>query len=242
MKKTVKQQTDRLLKFKNIALEKMQEFLGENNPHRKFNYKWEFTFISSVANYGICRVNKRSKRGTISISTKLCMVASDESVLDTILHEVAHARDYEQRNTSDHSRQWKRHCFATGANPIRLGDKVELQDMLKVAVFTLECPNCGRKSFANKLSNTKPNPACGKCCEEHNNGKFDKRFEFKSEWNPNRKLSLAVNKNLMNTNEFTWFNNHGISELISVKKAKMFKSVDNMFKRIDKKINENSNK
>ena len=229
MQKTVKQQTDRLLKFKSIALEKMQEFLGENNPHRKFDYKWEFTFISSVANYGLCKFNRMNKKGTISISTKLCMVADDEQVLDTILHEIAHARDVEQRNNTDHGRQWKRHCFATGANPTRLGEAVELQDMLKVAVFTLECPNCGRKSFANKLSNTKSNPACGKCCKEHNSGKFDKRFVFKSEWNPNRKVALAVNKFLMNTNEFTWFNNHGISELVTAEQLKKWK-------------NENSNK
>jgi predicted SprT family Zn-dependent metalloprotease len=41
-------------------------------------------------------------------------------LLDTILHEIAHAIHFEETGDSDHSEGWKRVCVRIGANPKRL--------------------------------------------------------------------------------------------------------------------------
>ena len=84
----------------------------------------------------------------------------EEQLKDVILHEVAHALDFERRGTSDHSRKWKRVAREVGANPSRT---TKLPEEIKKAVadWKRECPKCGWTA----LYHSKPT-AKGKICPD----------------------------------------------------------------------------
>lgn len=55
------------------------------------------------------------KKVTVNITN--LGAATFDSIRDTMLHEIAHAIDFEKRGTSDHSRHWKAIAQEIGANP-----------------------------------------------------------------------------------------------------------------------------
>ena len=77
----------------------------------------------------------------ISLSRKLVEINNESQVLDTILHEIAHAMDYEERGDTDHGTNWKRIAIEIGCNGERCYDLSEVkQPKMK---YTTECGNCG---------------------------------------------------------------------------------------------------
>jgi len=84
----------------------------------------------------------------------------DELLKDVILHEIAHALDFERRGTSDHSRKWKKVAREVGANPSRTSE-IPREIVAKAADWKRECPKCGWESYYH----SKPT-AGGKLCPE----------------------------------------------------------------------------
>lgn len=73
--------------------------------------------------FGVCRPGKKE----ISISRPLSALNSDEEVLDTILHEIAHAlAAIETGENCGHDERWKAICRRIGARPERCYDSDEV--------------------------------------------------------------------------------------------------------------------
>lgn len=73
--------------------------------------------------FGVCRPAKKE----ITISRTLAALNPDEEVLDTILHEIAHAlAAIEYRENCGHDERWKAICRRIGARPERCYDGEEI--------------------------------------------------------------------------------------------------------------------
>jgi predicted SprT family Zn-dependent metalloprotease len=95
---------------------------------------WTFAFNRRKSYMGLCLYHIR----TIEVSVYLVLNNPDEEVVDTILHEIAHALVGPEHG---HDAIWKRKCLDIGARPIRCGDA----DM-PLGRWRASCGQCG-KSF-----------------------------------------------------------------------------------------------
>lgn len=123
-------------------------------------------------------------KGEIKLSRKLFVDLGMETMMeygvrkdlltDTILHEIAHARDFEARGTSDHSFSWKTQAREVGAEPTRC-EQMPHAVRLLTAKWVRFCPQCDRIS---RLLYRKPGPnarrrSCGHCTDS-----FDPTYEL----------------------------------------------------------------
>jgi len=69
-----------------------------------------------------------------------------ETLIDIVLHEVAHALDYEDRGTSGHDEAWKDWARKVGADPTRTTSLPEVA-VKAMASWKRECPECGWTSY-----------------------------------------------------------------------------------------------
>ncbi len=97
---------EKLTKVKQLA----EELINKHVPH----YRFEFT--NHKRTLGICRY--RSK--TIGLSKYHAMYGEDGEVLNTILHEIAHALAGARNG---HNYVWKARCRELGAKPLRCSGK-----------------------------------------------------------------------------------------------------------------------
>jgi len=120
--------------------------------------RWAFEFDRAKRRFGCCKISKRK----ITISRHLTKRNKEAKVKDTILHEIAHALDFEDRGTSDHSEHWKRWARKVGANDSRCYDSSKVNSVDHK--YYDYCPNCGSKNGRHKRrSKNKLLASCGKC-------------------------------------------------------------------------------
>lgn len=118
---------------------------------------------------------KRSgRRYTISLSKWMCdnTKATMEDWIDTMLHEMAHIIDYVVRGKSDHSYRWVHIAKTIGCNGERTA-KVDYTSDIK-SKYTAICDNCGKETPKHKRPRV--GQACGKCCREHNGGRYTDKY------------------------------------------------------------------
>ncbi len=96
-------------------------------------HDWSSRLDNATRRFGLCS----SRRKLISISRHLAKLNSDEQVLDTILHEIAHALSpmFEY-----HGSMWKKKCVEIGANPQRCYDSQTVN--VPKGRYTGTCPLC----------------------------------------------------------------------------------------------------
>ena len=140
--------------------------------HNLYNFKFKINSRFKVT-LGQCDFTYLSKKGTIQLA-KLAVESGEWiKLIDTLLHEVAHAIDFNTRGTSDHSWRWKKIAVMVGAEPERIttseriGEKF-IQDSDRQAKYTLTCPKCGHKSHAHRK--TKRTYGCGTCNANYRRG------------------------------------------------------------------------
>jgi predicted SprT family Zn-dependent metalloprotease len=109
---------------------------------REFNLSelnWSFKgYSNSVRKLGTCHC----MNNVISLSKKLTEVRTQDEVEQTILHEIAHAIDFEIRGTSNHDYTWKRIAYQIGykgGTTTKIDKSVTVQIKKWVAV----CPTHG---------------------------------------------------------------------------------------------------
>ena len=132
---------------------------------KQFNLpqRWEFVWTRAATQLGVCKVDRLKAIYHIGISVKFLKTCSWETMEDTLRHEFAHALDYEQRGTLDHSHHWKRWCKITGADPSRTEDIPDEQTpQLK---YLAMCEDCGVKhQVGRKTAKYQTNGwMCGTC-------------------------------------------------------------------------------
>ncbi len=127
--------------------------------------KWEFKFDNAKRRFGLCSYVRR----TIQLSRELTELNVVSEVEDTILHEIAHALS---PCRAHHGPAWKKVCREIGARPSMYWD----DEVVKAppSKFIGTCPNCGReiKRMQRRVL------ACGKCCKEHNGGKYTPEYNY----------------------------------------------------------------
>ena len=159
----------KLEKARNIALRLMRQ-LGLSD--------YTFTWDRAVRRFG-CH-NGRLK--TLSLSRPMTEHENNEKrVINTILHEIAHALDYRKRGYSNHDSEWKRMAKSIGCSGERCssGSGVDKSQFMK---WVATCPSCEREVYYARK--TKVDKACGSCCKKHNNNKYTSKYRFSWVLNP----------------------------------------------------------
>ena len=127
-----------------------------------------FRFNNSKIAFGYCSYGDRYE---IILSKPLTLINSVEEVTDTILHEIAHALDVEQRGFSNHDKNWVRIAKSIGCN----GKQYYYEEVnTPPHKYTLKCKKCDieYKRYRRPGSDL----ACSYCCDKHNNGKYSNEY------------------------------------------------------------------
>lgn len=109
---------------------------------------WHFSFDHAKRRLGACHMGDRGKQ--ITISAPLARRNGLELMEDVLRHEIAHAVDYENRGKTDHGPAWKRWARRCGANPNRLYEGEDLQEVPSKYVGV--CPAaCGYEAGFHRM-------------------------------------------------------------------------------------------
>ncbi len=100
---------------------------------------WAFAFNTNKRRAGVCRYPVRGRPGRIELSKHYVLRNPEHEVLDTILHEIAHAL---VGHGHGHDEVWKAKCVEVGARPERCyGEEVEMPR----GRWRATCGGCGRE-------------------------------------------------------------------------------------------------
>ena len=159
----------KLEKARNIALRLMRQ-----HGLSDYTFKWD----RAVRRFG-CH-NGRLK--TLSLSRPMTEHENNEKrVINTILHEIAHALDYRKRGYSNHDSEWKRMAKSIGCSGERCSSDSGV-DKSQFMKWVATCPSCEREVYYARK--TKVDKACGSCCKKHNNNKYTSEYRFGWVLNP----------------------------------------------------------
>lgn len=95
---------------------------------------WEFQFDNAKRRFGYCQHLHK----TISLSKILTRMNEEDRVLNTIKHEIAHAR---APKGSGHGRAWRLECLALNIEPMRCYQEVDT--VVPKAPHNYKCKRCG---------------------------------------------------------------------------------------------------
>lgn len=113
---------------------------------------WEFRYSRARRALGTC--DYRTK--TISLSRSFVEKNTDEQVLDTILHEIAHALT----PGAGHGWQWRVKCMELGCRPVPYATANEVVVDWKWETVCTTCGNVTGKSFGKRRSLSRRRSNC----------------------------------------------------------------------------------
>jgi predicted SprT family Zn-dependent metalloprotease len=116
---------------------------------------WLFSFNNRKSYLGICD----AKRKTIYLSIPYTEINDWLIMKNTVLHEIAHALEWESHKRMSHSRVWQKYCLQIGARPQRINNLVKNIPKMK---YKCICPHCGYEGQANRISNHTYHKQCVK--------------------------------------------------------------------------------
>lgn len=137
----------------------MEDFMSIHGLTQK---GWSCLINDNRSRLGYCDFMKKK----IALSSFHVLYSSDEAVLNTILHEIAHALVGPSKNP--HGDIWRKKALEIGCNGERCGH------MNAPKKFSGHCTHCGALFETNKRKKV----ACGNCCEAHNNNKYDEKYSI----------------------------------------------------------------
>ena len=126
--------------------------------------EYRFQFDNAKVRFGYCSWKKK----IISLSKHLVLMNDEPQVIDTILHEIAHALTPKQ----NHNRVWRAKAIEIGCNGDRCYDSNVVEKPKGKYVY--QCPMCKKKFYYHRRN--KGETACGECCNKYNNGKYSKDY------------------------------------------------------------------
>lgn len=131
---------------------------------------WTLEF-SNTKHRGDCNYNKQR----IRLSRPFVEANSPERVLQTVLHEIAHALTWiNNRHAKPHGIEWQTIAKQIGHTGERCIPAESYTTGRAKTLYTGHCPNCNREVKKYRRREI----ACGKCCRAYNGGKFTKRFKI----------------------------------------------------------------
>jgi predicted SprT family Zn-dependent metalloprotease len=132
----------RLLEVRNLAL----SLLAKHGL-----YNWTFAYNRRKQTMGMCVYDRR----TIELSIYFVLRNSWAEILDTILHEIAHALAGSKHG---HDGVWKRKCREIGARPERCGEA-----NMPAGPWRAHCGGCGRQFHRYRRPRRRKGWYCGGC-------------------------------------------------------------------------------
>lgn len=140
---------------------------------------WKFAFNDRKRAFGVCSI----RRKTIYLSSYFIENASREMKMweNTMIHEIAHTIN-SVIGGKGHDWQWKDIFIKNGGDGSRTKCDTKFDNLLETPIskYTTICPNGHTyPSHKRRIKIERGHIACRKCCETHNDGKFDKRFILK---------------------------------------------------------------
>lgn len=135
-----------LLEVSNLASQLMAQYSLDG---------WSFAFNKNKRRLGVCKQD--SKR--IELSAVFAERNSSEQVVDTILHEIAHAL---VGVCHGHDRRWKDMCLALGCNPEACSDEAQMP----VGYWQARCPCCRTLFARHRRPTSLRGRYCGPCGPE----------------------------------------------------------------------------
>lgn len=138
---------------------------------------WKFSFNDAKTTFGMCRFDTK----TIFLSLPITLLNPKKEVLDTILHEIAHA--LAGHRAENHGKRWKEIARSIGCRAKACFDsfKVKTPD----APWEARCEGCGHVAKRYRKPSRRAE-ACMHCCSVFNKGKFMR--EYRLRYKKNRKL------------------------------------------------------
>ena len=135
----------------------MQDFMAIHGLTKK---GWTSIVNDNRSRLGYC--DWRNK--TIALSSFHILHSPDDAVLNTILHEIAHALVGPSKNP--HGDIWRNKALEIGCTGERCGH------MNAPKKFTGHCRNCGKECQTNRRTKV----ACSTCCKSYNNSRFNDKY------------------------------------------------------------------
>jgi predicted SprT family Zn-dependent metalloprotease len=132
------------------------------DEHGLLDKHWYFEFDNAKRRAGMC--DGGAKR--ISLSKHITKLNSEREVINTILHEIAHALVGCQHG---HNTQWKNMCIKIGARPERCFTSD--QKILPDYKYTADCGGCGKTHGYYK----KPDLDRKRACKCQHDKKWDEK-------------------------------------------------------------------
>ncbi len=124
---------------------------------------WTLGTHNKKMSCGTCSFNDKK----ISLSSHFLRLNSDDVIINTIKHEIAHVL---AGQGVGHGVVWKSICRLVGCVPSRLNDIA----IMPKGKWLYRCTTCEKEyTFHRKPKRRK---GCGVCCENYAGGKFDERF------------------------------------------------------------------
>ncbi len=127
---------------------------------------WGFQLDYARRRAGYCYYAKQ----VISLSRHFIEKADAKEILNTLLHEIAHALT----PRAGHGCEWRRMALAIGCD----GKTRHALGPLVEPAFKGTCPSCGSTTRAHRLGRKRLQVACRKCCKQFNGGEYTERFKF----------------------------------------------------------------
>ena len=125
---------------------------------------WTFGWDRAVRRNGQCNYSTR----TITMSRTLTAIATDEEAMQTLLHEIAHAR---VGSGHGHDRVWLSEARSIGYKGHRQSSRAEYETVAKTAPYIDYCPNGHTSPRWRKKPARARDTSCGRC-----SSRFDRRF------------------------------------------------------------------
>ncbi len=134
--------------------------------------KWTFEYGKRKKALGSCKYGAPLKYGIIYLHQQFLEMCTDEDlILDTLLHEIAHALEYQRHGSSNHGHRWKEICNeigCTGERETDVTDKYSVDpDLLRK--WRGRCPKCKDDYFyTDRLTKKLKTGFCKTCFRERN--------------------------------------------------------------------------
>lgn len=128
----------------------LRKVIKKHPKYAKYLNRYRFYFGNKKTAFGSCHYKEKE----IYIHLPLCSKESKKSVKDTILHEMAHALDFEiNKVSSGHGSEWKKYARILGCKPKACKESEESKKRRK----TSERPtkNIKKATTTNKIDNSK---------------------------------------------------------------------------------------
>lgn len=153
--------------FQYQARDKALELMKQ---HGLLEKGWKFGFDNAKRRNGACEYGIK----TIWLSRHYVKLNTEELIVDTILHEIAHALTPDDRG---HGRSWKLKCAEIGAMPVAVKRSMGVKQV--EGAWKAECPNpeCDFKVSRHRKPTSRARYSCNKCSGRYFNWQYELIFK-----------------------------------------------------------------